>query len=62
MSTGMATTKNKAKKPLIIQLTNAAGKPIHGIIPAGEYLHEDPALAIAREMSQHKHIKPTSVS
>lgn len=59
----MATTKSKlkAKKPLKVQLINASGKIIEGIIPAGKWPEEDPALAIARELGKHKHLKPTPI-
>jgi hypothetical protein len=59
----MATTKprKKAKKPLRVKLLNASGKEIEGIILSGEWPEEDPTLAIAREMSKHKHLKPWPV-
>ena len=59
----MATTKSKlsAKKPLRVQLLNASGNVIEGIIPSGKWPDEDPTLAIARELGKHKHLKPTLI-
>lgn len=59
----MATTKSKPreKKPLKVQLLNASGKIIEGIIPAGKWPEEDPTLAIAKELSKYNHLKPTPI-
>ena len=59
----MATTKSKTvpKKPLKVQLINASGKIIEGIIPSGKRPKENPALAIAKELGRHKHLKPTPI-
>ncbi len=57
----MATTKQKQKPPLKVQLRNASGKIIEGIILAGEWPTEDPVLAMARELSKHKNLKPTPI-
>ncbi|MBD2755769.1 hypothetical protein [Spirosoma validum] len=59
----MATTKSRLKgnKPLKVQLINASGKIIEGIIPSGKRPKENPALAIARELGKHKHLKPTPI-
>lgn len=57
----MATAKLKAKKPLKVQLINASGKMVEGIIPSGKWPEEDPTLAIAKELSKYKHLKPTPI-
>lgn len=57
----MATTntKPKARRPLKVQLLNASGQVIEGLIPSGQLSTEDPGLAIARELGKHKHLDPT---
>jgi hypothetical protein len=57
----MANTKPKVKtrNPLKVKLLNAAGQVIEGLIPSGQFANEDPALAIAQELSKHKHLEPT---
>jgi hypothetical protein len=60
----MATAKTRSKRkarPLVVQLINASGKPIIGVIPSGELPDTEPGLAIAREMGKHKHIQPIPV-
>lgn len=59
----MATTKSKlrGKKPLKVQLLNASGKIVEGIIPSGKWPDEDPALAIAKELGKYKHLRPTPI-
>lgn len=62
----MATSKPKPKakslqQPLRVKLINASGEEIEGIVPGRRFPKEDPTLAIARELSKHKHLKPTPI-
>jgi hypothetical protein len=59
----MATTnvKSRSRQPLKVKLLNASGKEIEGIILSGQRAKEDPGLAIAHELSKHKHIEPTTI-
>lgn len=60
MATIKSTGKTK-KQPLRVKLLNASGEVIEGLIPSGQYPTEDPTLAIAKELSKHKHLRPTPV-
>ena len=61
MSTPKKPRTRATKEPLKVQLVNASGKPIEGIILAGELPEEDPVLAMARIMSKYQNIEPTPV-
>jgi len=51
------------KKPLIVNLVNASGKEIKGIVIAGKLPDEDPTIKLAREMGgKYKHLIPSVVS
>ena len=59
----MATSnaKLRIKKPLKVKLINASGQVIEGIILSGRLAKEDPGLAIAKELGNHKHLEPTPI-
>ncbi|ARK12242.1 hypothetical protein [Fibrivirga algicola] len=53
----------RPKKPLTVNLINASGKEIKGIIMAGKFPDEDPTLKLARELGgKYKHLVPSVVS
>ena len=59
----MATSnaKLRTKKPLKVKLINASGQVIEGLILSGHLAKEDPGLAIAKELGNHKHLEPTPI-